>query len=178
MKILAIDPGTRESGMVIWQHDPGGEPRLHHTQVIGNEDLAAGLHDLGRTWPPGFDVVWCEAVKSYGNIVGHDIEETMYWIGELRRRTKDIPLPWHTVSRATVRTYHCRSRKANDSSVRKALLERYGYWEHGSTGQGVKEHPGLLYGVRKHAWQALALAVYAVDTYYGGEWQVADGSLC
>ena len=50
----------------------------------------------------------------------------------------------------------CGSARATDANLRAALLDRYG-----GSGRaiGTRKAPGPLYGVKSHAWAALALAV-------------------
>jgi len=49
----------------------------------------------------------------------------------------------------------------NDSTIRQAMLDRYGPGREKAIGK--KKSPGPLYGIRKDEWQALALAVTFFD---------------
>jgi hypothetical protein len=50
----------------------------------------------------------------------------------------------------------CHNARANDANIRQALIDRYGP-------PGTRLHPGLLYGVVRDIWAALALAVAYLD---------------
>jgi hypothetical protein len=47
--------------------------------------------------------------------------------------------------------------RAKDSNIRQALIDRFGE-------PGTKKVPGLLYGIKKDEWSALALGVFWHDT--------------
>jgi len=50
----------------------------------------------------------------------------------------------------------CGSVRAKDSNIRQALIDRVGP-------QGKKHSPGPTYGLAKHDWAALAIAIYVSD---------------
>jgi len=58
------------------------------------------------------------------------------------------------VYRKEVKIYLCGSMKAKDPNIRQALIDRLG-------DPGTKKNPGPTYGVKSHAWSALAVAVTA-----------------
>jgi hypothetical protein len=55
----------------------------------------------------------------------------------------------------------CHSMKANDASIRQALVDRFAYGVP-NFGKGTKKAPGWFYGFRADIWQSYAIAV----TYY------------
>jgi hypothetical protein len=55
----------------------------------------------------------------------------------------------------------CGSSRANDATIRQALLDRYGPGREKAV--GTKANPGPLYGIKADLWQALALAVTYSD---------------
>ena len=55
----------------------------------------------------------------------------------------------------------CHSAKANDADIRQALIDRFGPGKQKAI--GLKGSPGPLYGVSKHCWAALALAVHGYE---------------
>jgi hypothetical protein len=61
-----------------------------------------------------------------------------------------------------VKLHLCKSTKANDASIRQALIDRYGPGKERAI--GTKKAPGPLYGVKADVWAALALAVTWHDT--------------
>ena len=59
----------------------------------------------------------------------------------------------------------CKNNRAKDGNVRQAILDRYPATGGGKNPQvGTKKAPGPLYGVSGHAWQALAVAITAIET--------------
>lgn len=141
--ILSIDPGTTESGWVLLDG--------HHvvqSGVDGNEDLLRALQN--GIWPRA-ETLAIEMVASYGMAVGREVFETCVWIGRFQQAWRD-PAAVRLVYRRDVKLHLCGSAKAKDPNIRQALLDLLGP-------QGTKKSPGPTYGVKSHAWAALALAV-------------------
>jgi hypothetical protein len=151
MRILAIDPGTEQSGWVIFDTDTQ-RPRRFGTSSNGE------LLEMVEVEAGGFgfvDVLAIEMVASYGMAVGRDVFETVRWIGRFQQAwfaPEDVVL----VYRQDVKLHLCNSARAKDGNVRQALVDRLGP-------QGKKKEPGPLYGVSGHMWSALAVAVTAAD---------------
>ncbi len=147
MKVLAIDPGSELSGMMVWD---GRDVKFH--AVMKNAELLVCLGD------PDIkpDVVACEMVQSYGMAVGAEVFETCYFIGAIMRECSHLGLHFHRVYRREVKMHLCNDPKAKDPNIRQALIDRFGPI-------GTKKEPGPLYGVVSHAWSALAVGVVAFD---------------
>ncbi|APR40009.1 hypothetical protein [Paraburkholderia sp. SOS3] len=149
--ILAIDPGTDESGWCLY-HDSG---RLFASGVKPNDLL---LQEIRET--PA-DVLAIEMIASYGMPVGREVFETCVWIGrftQVFRRPDDVLF----VYRRDVKLHLCGSPQAKDPNIRQALLDRFPRTGGGKVPQvGVKKQPGPLFGVSTHAWSALGVAVTA-----------------
>jgi hypothetical protein len=151
MIVLAIDPGPVESGYVLWN---GTE--VKESGHIPNGDLRykMGL-DYGIL--PGAVVI--EMVASYGMAVGASVFETCVAIGRFQEA-------WHApdevalMYRRIVKLHLCGTTKATDSNIRAALIDRLGP-------PGTKKDPGPTFGIVKHLWAALALAVTAADRAAG-----------
>ena len=91
--------------------------------------------------------------------VGREVFETVYWIGRFAQAAQPVE---HTlVSRGAVKMHLCGSKRAKDSNIRQALIDRFG----GSAAIGRKADPGPLYGISGDVWSALAVAVTWYDTY-------------
>ena len=139
--ILAIDPGTEQSG---WCRFSGGE--VLASGVLPNSEL---LPFLGPYHYPYTLAI--EMVASYGMPVGREVFETCVWIGRFIQA-------WHKpdevklIYRRDVKLALCGSMKAKDANIRQALLDKLGP-------VGTKKAPGPLYGVKSHAWAAVAVAV-------------------
>lgn len=154
--LLAIDPGSAESGWVII--DARNRRPLDHGK-LQNRDL---LSDL-RTHAIGNMPAVIEMVASYGMSVGAEVFETCVWIGRfqqtLAHRNGREP---ELVKRLPIKVHHCHSAKANDSNIRQALVDRFAAGQ-SNHGKGTKAAPGWFYGFHADVWQAYALAVYAAD---------------
>lgn len=149
MRILAIDPGTTESGWVVFI-----DGRISDSGVSENSDV---LWRLIRTIEA--DLLAVEMVASYGMPVGAEVFETVRWIGrfeqawiEAHQNCPDYPV--RMVYRKDVKMHLCGSVKAKDANIRQRLIDLLGP-------PGTKKAPGATYGVKSHAWPALAVAVTA-----------------
>ena len=142
MNLLAIDPGTEQSGWCLFDGK-----RVANSGVNENESLLALIAGKPAA------VLAIEMVASYGMPVGRETFETVRWIGRFQQA-------WHSpeevrlVYRRDVKLYLCGSMKAKDANVRQALIDKLGP-------VGTKANPGPLYGVKSHAWSAVAVAVTA-----------------
>jgi hypothetical protein len=148
--ILAIDPGTEQSGWVRYEG-----MRVLDCGVMPNRDVLDMIHD------GGFDEMAIEMIASYGMAVGREVFETCVWIGRMVEAFRD-PDAVRLVYRKDVKLHLCGSPKAKDPNIRQALLDLFPRTGGGKTPQiGTKSQPGPLYGVSSHAWAALAVAVTA-----------------
>lgn len=163
MKILAIDPGSTESGFVIIDsitHQP------IEVGLIPNEELLDRLDnlDLGRT---AIGHVAIEMVASYGMAVGREIFETCVWIGRFAQVVDSFAcLPCDLTYRRAVKLHHCGTSKAKDANITQALIDRFASGEP-NRGKGTKADPGWFFGFKADIWQAYALAVLTADTVSG-----------
>jgi hypothetical protein len=149
--MLALDPGTIESGWVLYAHK-----KIIDSGVMDNEDLcrriAAGSFGLTLA-----DAVAIEMVESFGMAVGVSTFRTVWWSGRFAQawmaRSGKLPIE---ITRKQEKLHLCQSMKAKDKNIRQALIDRFGE-------PGTKKNPGGTYGVRSHAWSALAVAATAWD---------------
>jgi hypothetical protein len=144
MNILGLDPGTRESGYVLWTGK-----RVAYSGVKANDEVLAML----AGWKEPDTRLATEVFQAMGMAVGAEVFETCIWIGRFVQA-------WHTpasvirIKRTQVKLQLCGSARAKDPNVRQALLDAVGE-------PGTKGKPGPTYGVKSHAWSALAVAVTA-----------------
>lgn len=159
---LAIDPGTRESGWVLY--DPR-EPK-HPLREFAKEPnpiifkrLIEGYFSRREQYP---DIV-IEHFVSYGRILADDSLETICWATRFETAawftTGHVP---HLVTRRWVKSYICDDHRANDAAIRRALTERFG--PDRKRAVGMKANPGPLYGLKADCWQALAVAITYCET--------------
>ena len=141
--ILAVDPGTTQSG---WCRYNGA-------------DISSGIFEnaLMRKWieESGASELAIEMVASYGMPVGREVFETCVWIGRFVQSWRSPELV-RLIYRKDVKLHLCGDSRAKDSNIRAALIDRFG-------ALGTKKAPGVLYGTKGDAWQAIALAVTAWD---------------
>ena len=141
--ILAIDPGTEQSGWCVYRADKS----ISGSGVAKNADMLAML----RVLP--FEILAIEMVASYGMPVGKEIFETVRWIGRFQQAWR-APDDVRLVYRRDVKLHLCGSMRAKDPHVWQALIDKLGP-------VGTKADPGPLYGVKSHARSAVAVAVTA-----------------
>jgi hypothetical protein len=148
--ILAIDPGTTQTA---WVYLVDGIPLSHGKWP--NEDVLAKL----RSSPLGDELLAVEMIASYGMPVGAEVFDTCVWIG---RFLQAYDGPHVRVFRREVKLHLCASPRANDASIRQAILDRFGGKE---AAVGKKAKPGPLYGIKADVWAALAVGLTIWDRY-------------
>jgi hypothetical protein len=144
MRLLAIDPGPEKSGYVVWElgrvvlsgHDGNDVVRSY----IGHESNAVAI----------------EMIASYGMAVGASVFSTCVEVGRFVQLANTQHITCSLVFRKNVKMFVCRSMKAKDGNIRQSLIDNIGP-------VGTKANQGPLYGVKSHAWAALALAVTAAN---------------
>ena len=141
--IFAIDPGTLQSGWVLF--DGKG---VADSGVSDNYDLLRWVK-AGQ----GADMLAIEMIANMGMAVGQSTFETVRWIGRFQQAWHD-PEAVKLVYRREVKQHLCGNQQAKDPNIRRALLDLVGE-------PGTKKRPGPTYGVTSHAWSALAVAVTA-----------------
>ena len=148
MTVLAIDPGPVLSAYVLWD----GET-LHQHAKTSNEVIRAKLIMHGDS----YGVVVIEQIASYGMPVGAEVFETVHWAGRFFEVCSGV-VDGHAqrMPRKDVKLHLCHSPRANDATIRQALIDRFGGKE---TAIGRKASPGPLYKLRADEFQALALGI-------------------
>jgi hypothetical protein len=147
VRILAIDPGTTESGYVVFD-----EGRIVAAGIAENHEMIELISEAKNC-----DELACEMIASYGMAVGRETFETCVWIGRfIQQWVSDNGKTWGFIYRKDVKIHLCGSMKAKDANIRQALLDRFGQ-------VGTKKNPGPLFGVKSHIWSALAVAVTALE---------------
>jgi hypothetical protein len=152
--ILAIDPGHKQSAYCVWDGQ-----WLKEFGILENEAFLNELKFLAAPGGTVLETVLIEMVASYGMAVGKEVFETVFFIGRLWER---LDTPKQLVYRKDVKMHLCHSMRAKDANIRQALIDRFGP-------PGTKNSKGLLYGVSKDVWSAVAIAVYWWDTHQGIE---------
>jgi hypothetical protein len=154
MNILGIDPGNTKSGVVLFNGRTvvmaGVVP---NEEVLALLDEAAKLHRIERCA--------IEMIESMGMAVGKETFETVRWVGRFQERWNIAKgSPAELIYRKDVKIHLCGSMRAKDGNVRQALIDKLGK-------PGTKHAPGPTYGCASHSWQALGVAVTALEAQSG-----------
>lgn len=177
MHVLGLDPGPNATGFVQMF---GAQPISHGH--MPNDEMRAWLRSPSSTQHEGC-LLAVESVEHYGMPVGRDVFETVFWSG---RFVECWAGSWVRIPRSTVKLTLCGSKRADDGTVRQALIDRFGGDEaaiggkkcptchgKGQRGRGAARAPcgdckgqggapkGPLYGISGHAWAALGVAIVA-----------------
>lgn len=155
MKIIAIDPGTTESGFCVLE----GYKPLRFGKAA-NEEILESLSVMRNAKSPEWVVF--EMVESFGNAVGQTIFETCVWIGRFMEIATRRGYKCDRVFRSEEKINLCQSRKAKDSNIRVALIDRFADHDK-KRGKGTKNNPDWFYGFAKDAWMAYAAGVTWID---------------
>jgi hypothetical protein len=156
MRVIAIDPGSTESGYALIDADTR---RPIEVDKIPNPELLDMLTDNELGLSVVSDAGAIEMVASYGMAVGKEVFETCVWIGRFQQAAE---IGMRLVYRRDVKLHHCHSAKAKDSNIAQALIDRFASGEP-NRGKGTKDAPGWFHGFRADIWQAYALAVLVAD---------------
>lgn len=140
--ILAVDPGTLQSGWVVMSGR-----RVVESGISPNAEALARV----AAWPHALAI---EMIASYGMPVGAEVFETCVWIGRFVQAYRHSSLA-QLIYRKDVKLHLCGTSRAKDPHIRQALIDLIGP-------QGFKKAPGPTYGVKSHAWAALGVAATAL----------------
>lgn len=153
--LYAVDPGTTHSALVVLDG-------MHVREAVPQYPNAELLERLYR-WPGAGVALVLEQIESQGMAVGRETFETVFWTGRFyeawcagfRLDPLEQRGPLDRVTRKAVKLALCGQARANDANIRRAVIDLWG----GDAAIGTRKHPGPLYFVKSHCWQALALAV-------------------
>ena len=154
MTVLTIDPGSEQSAWVLWD---GARVLSHGKQP--NAWLLAKLTDIAFH----ADVLVLEQIASYGMPVGAEVFSTVRWAGRFEQRA--LEHGWTRVEyvpRAIVKLHLCHSARANDATIRCAIVDRFGGKERAI---GRKANQGPLFGLKADTWSAMGLALTFHDLH-------------
>lgn len=153
--ILAIDPGNTESGFCFIDKDT---IRPLNFGKVDNALLK------GRVLTNKADVVAIEMVASYGMPVGIEVFETCVWIGRFLEAAFTGGKKVDLITRGEVKMHLCHSMRANDATIKQALVDRFAKGQR-NYGKGTKKEPGFFYGFKSDIWSAFALGVTYIDSH-------------
>uniref|UniRef100_A0A6M3XHK4 Holliday junction resolvase RuvC n=1 Tax=viral metagenome TaxID=1070528 RepID=A0A6M3XHK4_9ZZZZ len=158
MRVLAIDPGPELSAWVLWDGETIGGMNISNNQELINNPYLWDLKTCGA------DVLVVEKIMSYGMTVSTSIFDTVFWTGRFCQAWGG---EFFRVPRMEVKMHFCHNSRAKDSNIRQAILDRF------EPDLKPRQRPkGILKGVSRDIWAALAVAIYWIDLH--GE--VKEGS--
>jgi hypothetical protein len=175
MIAYGIDPGTEYSGVVAYDTE---RRIVLEAGEISNKSLLAHLRDPDtRIFHFRMDRLYIETIEPMGLPVGESTLETMRWVGRFQEAWERYSgLTAMLISRGDEKTILCgaatfrdpksrRRRSVTDAQIRQAIIDRFPAAGGGKTPQvGTKSQPGPLYGVKGHAWSALAVVLTGLET--------------
>jgi hypothetical protein len=149
MKVLGIDPGTSESGIVIFDCEGEIGSPLMHGKIENHKVI-----NLFRRYRSKFDIVVFEMPVAYSG--SNDLRDTIIWVGRMIQVLEELKIPYDTsLCRSSVTGWLLKKKKiagnvevlavkSKDSRIRRLMRQMFG--------NAVK-------GFAKDAWQALGLVV-------------------
>ena len=179
--ILGIDPGTTETAYCLCEvtsEMAGSKPPLKIISFAktSNDDAKEFLKKTCSEIDVNNEeiVISIEHLESYGTAVGKSTFETAYYIGELREAA--FPYGLSNEKIRVVRIYRheekmriCQSMKANDATIKRALIEAYAEHPEKNYGKGTKSKPDFFYKFKADCWSAFAIcctyALKEIDSY-------------
>ncbi len=159
--LLAIDPGPTYSALVGWD----GE-RVLFKEKLPSDQVNWKVSQLCMVEKHGYQALLIEQVKLY-QAADQNLHDTILWCGRFvewwSKMTSD-QVPCHLIPRVRIKAHITGVPSCKDGTVIAALKDRFGH-----PSRKIKlpegDNGGILYGVTKDCWQALALAVYGVDKW-------------
>lgn len=155
MYIYALDGGPKESHWLLY--DPFSKTVLGFG-TKENDSLFDGVEQTTK-------ILVLERLQSFMIRAGTDVFNTHWESARLYERWKG-PKTW--LRRGDVKLHLCGRVTARDADVRAALIDRFGPGK--TKAIGLKKNPGPLYGITKHHWSTLALAITYQDCPSGGKY--------
>ena len=167
--ILAIDPGNVESGYVI----TGNDLEVWDKGKVNNNELMCIINDcvMEELENANADInIAIEKIASYGMPVGIEVFDTCIWIGRFVQEFINLGIKEDDIKyifRKDEKMNLCQSMKANDTTIKQALVDRFAPGQK-NYGKGTKKNPGWFYGFKSDIWASYAVAVTYHDMYMKG----------
>ena len=155
MKILGVDPGTSQTGWVIY------DTVTHSVEDSGVTENEEFLNFVIET--QDYDIMAIERIASYGMPIGADTIRTIEYIGRYWQKVlnskKNVRVELF-YKKVDINPYICGSNKAKDANILQDIIDMFPKTGGGSNPAiGTSKQPGALYGISTHKWAALAVAL-------------------
>lgn len=161
MIVLAVDPGNKESAFVIMQAG-----KLILFGKWANATLLRSIY-VDMTFRLATRCA-IETMKPRGMPTAFEEMQTQLWAGRFYEAWTQTAggdkfgLAEATqIFRADEKMCLCGQARANDSTIRQAIIDRFGGKDKAI---GNKKAPGPLYGVSGDVWQAIAVAITFIES--------------
>ena len=161
--VLAIDPGTTESGACLVRVE---DYKPIWSLKAENKIVCLGLYRMisnENVTPINLQCV-IERMQGHNLPVSSDVFLTCEWIGRF-----DYHYECYTTHPAQFVYRHQEYKNLcaniysrNDKGIKQALVERFAYGQP-NYGKGTKDNKGWFYGFAADAWSAYAIAVTWID---------------
>ncbi|MDF2984919.1 MAG: hypothetical protein K0R50_429 [Eubacterium sp.] len=160
MRVIAIDPGNTKSAYCIIDADT---LRPLAFGILKNEELRKEIRAMKFEED---DRTAIEMMQSYGNLIGKDVLDTVFWIGRFyevfRRKTYAKP---QLIYRMEEKMHICHDSKAGDPNIRRALIDRFAKHDF-KCGRGTLKNPDWFHGFKDDIWAAYAIGLTFIETKY------------
>lgn len=149
LTLLALDVGTTETGWCLMDFE------TLHPEVFGKTENNELIGMIQRM-PINYAVY--EKFESFGMPIGQTTIDAIQWNGRFIQALKEIGVDADCVTRKDEKLILCQSMKANDATIKQALVDRFAYGQK-NYGKGTKKDKGWFYGFRADVWSAYAVGV-------------------
>lgn len=176
MLVAGTDPGPTSTGLCVLDTEANA---VYWSGEMDDMELLSKLREPPAFSEAGFsrwDKLFVETIAPMGLAVGASTLETMRWVGRFQEaweRTTGRPAGLvYRGDEKIVLVGKCvyknpvtgKVKAVSDSEIRRALIQRFPGTGGGSCPQvGTKKSPGPLYGVKGHAWSALAVLTTGME---------------
>lgn len=162
MTLLAIDPGSEHSALVLY--DPA-EGRVLDAKKLDNLKAlhdVRHLHSLAETLAIELTKPFAIRMAKGGSMFPLELLWTTLWVGRFAEAWEQASgRAARLVDRRDVKLHLLGRANGGDPDVRAALIDRFGGTREKAIGK--KAAPGPLYGVSGDMWAALGVAVVFAD---------------
>lgn len=173
MRLLALDPGSEQSGWIV-ADDAGVSSLLTGALPViasgkwPNDVLLDRLRNNDGALTIGVDLTIIEAMSPRGMPTSRQDMETIHWAGRFYEAASRWPdstvrrverVEREHVKRHLIGSHRPKGGPTADSRIRAVIIDRYGGIGGRAAAVGRKAAKGPLYGVVSDAWAALAVAL-------------------
>lgn len=153
MLVIGVDPGPVKSALCVWD----GETPFHPV-YSENADIYDDIPHLRFDQNDAVLAIERPICQKYSGV---EVSDTAIQAGVFMG-------VWglnnvHLITRSKIRWHIGKTRKTNDSVVRRSLIDRI------HPDYNLHHNPGVLKGFKEDIWQALAVAVTCYDLIERGE---------